>query len=71
MVGKLQCAMYGARDAPQIWQEEVGATLGTLGFTSSMHQPSMYYHTKRDIKIVALVDDFLISGTLSDVQWFW
>ena len=71
LVGKLQCAMYGTRDAPQIWQEEVGATLGALGFTTSMHQPSMYYHSKRDIKMVAHVDDFLISGTLSNVQWFW
>ena len=32
MVGMLQKAMYGLRDAPQVWQEEVRRLLGKLGF---------------------------------------
>ena len=39
MVGKLDKAMYGTRDAPQIWQETVEATMLELVFRSSMLHP--------------------------------
>ena len=31
-MGKLEKAMYGTRDAPQVWQEEVRNTMTELGF---------------------------------------
>ena len=32
MVGKLDRAMYGARDAPATWQAELEKTMSELGF---------------------------------------
>ena len=38
-VGLLQKAMYGSRDAPQIWAKEVQKVMEGLGFVISMFQP--------------------------------
>ena len=42
-VGKLLKAMYGTRDAPAVWQEEVRALLITLGFTQSKINPCVFF----------------------------
>ena len=42
IVGKLNKAMYGTRDAPQIWQEVVEAKMTGLGFRASILHPSIY-----------------------------
>ena len=42
-VGKLERALCGTRDAPQIWQQEVSASLTKLGFHRSVFQPSVFY----------------------------
>ena len=34
-VGRLKKALYGTRDAPQLWQKELGSTLKDLGFKDS------------------------------------
>ena len=36
MVGRLEKALYGTRDAPQAWHEELSKTLQELGFKMSM-----------------------------------
>ena len=41
VVGVLRKAMYGTRDAPQIWQNEVRTTMESLGFCMSILQPSV------------------------------
>ena len=41
-VGKLLKAMYGTRDAPAVWQEEVRKLLVANGFTQSRINPCVF-----------------------------
>jgi hypothetical protein len=63
--------MYGTRDAPQIWASEVAMALEGLGFERSVNQPSVYFHRVREIVVAIHVDDFLISGTVADLEWLY
>jgi hypothetical protein len=67
--GLLEKAMCGARDAPQIWQEVVAEVMMRLGFKASLHHPSVYFHTERDIRVIAHVDDFLRAGDEVQMDW--
>ena len=67
----LKKAMYGTRDAPQIWQKEVQRTMESFGFTMSVLQPSVYYHREKDMIVVVHVDDFLCSGNVADLEWLY
>ena len=69
-MGKLQRAMRGTRDAPQVWQEEVRATMSKLGFKECVTQPGIYYHQSRNLYIVSHVDDFLCVGGMKELVWF-
>ena len=62
LVGKLKKAMYGTRDAPQIWAEVVRSTLDRLGHKQSAFQPAVYYNLEKDVIVVVRVDDFLCTG---------
>ena len=64
LMGRLDKAMYGNRDAPQVWQEEVRATMEELGFTECVTQPGIYHHRQRRVQVVSHVDDFLCIGNL-------
>ena len=70
-VGLLQKAMYGTRDAPQIWAKEVQKVMEELGFVFSMFQPSVYYHPSKDLIVVVHVDDFLCSGEMKELEWLY
>ena len=70
-VGMLQKAMYGTRDAPQIWQREVMGTMEALGLRVSTFQPSLYYHQERELVVIVHVDDFMCSGRETDLQWLY
>jgi len=69
-VGKLKKAMYGTRDAPQVWQGEVRRTLEEMGFTTSIGTPCTYYNEGTDVRVVAHVDDFLVTGPREELQRF-
>ena len=62
LVVKLKKAMYGTRDAPQIWAEVVRSTLDRLGYKQSVFQPAVYYNLEKDVIVVVHVDDFLCTG---------
>jgi hypothetical protein len=68
-VGKLEKALYGTRDAPQAWLEELGSTLTELGFEASVHYPGVYYHPKLDVSMVTHVDDLLCGGPPENLEW--
>jgi hypothetical protein len=68
-VGKLEKALYGTRDAPQAWLEELGATLEELGFSASAHYPGVYYHSGMDVSMVTHVDDLLCGGSPENLAW--
>ena len=69
-MGKLNKAMYGTRDAPQVWQEEVRATMTALGFTECITQPGVYCHEEKTTQVVSHVDDFLCIGPKEALTWF-
>ena len=71
LVGLLQKAMYGTRDAPQIWAKEVQKVMEELGFVISMFQPSVYCHPSKDLIVVVHLDDFLCSGELKELEWLY
>ena len=70
-VGVLRKAMYGTRDAPQIWQKEVQKALEEVGFEMSILQPSVYFHKEKNMLVIVHVDDFLCSGNLEAVEWLY
>ena len=70
-VGVLHKALYGTRDAPQIWQHEIRRVLKAAGFRQSAAQPSVYIHDVRGILLVVHVDDFLISGDPESLEWLF
>ena len=55
-VGKLECAMYGTREAPMIWQDHLRETLLDRKFTESVTRPGVYQHERRDILLCVHVD---------------
>ena len=61
-VGKLEKALYGTRDAPQAWLEELGTTLDNLGFKASAYFPGLYHHEGLQVTMVTHVDDLLCCG---------
>ena len=68
-VGKLLKAMYGTRDAPQVWYEEVRKLMIGLGFVQSFINPCLYYHEGRMLRVLVHVDDFLCTGSESNLNW--
>jgi hypothetical protein len=71
VVGRLRKAMYGTRDAPQIWAGEVARVLTILGFERSVLQPSVYFHRVRQMIVIVHVDDFMCSGSELDCKWLY
>ncbi len=69
-VGQLEKAMYGTRDAPAVWQDELEGTLKELGFVSILSTPCLYYHEELDIRIVAHVDDMMVTGNKGELIKF-
>ena len=63
--------MYGLRDAPQVWQEEVRRILGGLGFVESVTAPCVYYNERTGVRLVTHVDDFLCIGPRSELMEFY
>ena len=69
-MGKLERAMYGTRDAPQVWQEEVRKTMDQLGFKECVAQPGIYVHLERTLQVISHVGDFLCVGPQKELIWF-
>ena len=69
-VGLIQRSLYGARDAPQIWQDHLRDTLQEIEFVESQIKPGLFRHAERDIDLCVHVDDILVSGVLENLRWF-
>ena len=67
-VGRLNRALYGTRDAPLLWQKELGKTLAMLDFVQSRLQPGVYVSKSREIVLVSHVDDLLATGPEEKLQ---
>ena len=68
LVGRLERSLYGTRDAPQIWQEELKETMEAIGYRGCASHPGVYYHPASGAMAVAHVDDVLAIGPKSQLQ---
>ena len=62
VLGKLERSLYGTRDAPQIWQDEVRGNLEQMGYSTCASQPGVYVHPISGVKLLAHVDDIMAMG---------
>ena len=69
-MGKLVRALYGTRDAPLAWQTVVKSDMKEMGFDECKVTNGVFTHRERDLRTVAHVDDFLLSGEGHDLLWF-
>ena len=67
-MGLLQKAMYGTRDAPAVWQHLVHRILSGLVFALSRTAACAYVHHLKQLRVVAHVDDFLVTGPLPELE---
>ena len=70
VIGRLNTAMYGTRNAPLSWQQHLGEHLRNMGFTSGVANPCVPRHPLRDISLVFHVDDILVSADPEQLTWF-
>ena len=68
-VGKLEKAMYGTRDAPAAWQEEINSKLLDLGFIQGISEPCCFHHPLRNITATIHVDDLAAIGPSAGLRW--
>ena len=69
-MGKLVRALYGTRDAPLAWQKLVMEDMNTSGFEECKVTTGVFTHGVRDLRLVAHVDDLLVSGEKHDLTRF-
>ena len=69
-VGKLVRALYGTRDAPLAWLTVVKSDMSEMGFKECKVTNGVFTHPERDLRVVAHVDDFLLSGESHQLEWF-
>ena len=69
-VGKLVKTMYGTRDAPAAWQEEIESTMLELGLRACVSTHCLYYHPTLKIRVVIHVNDLLCIGDKENLGKF-
>ena len=71
LVGKLDKAMYGTRDAPAEWQAELERAMIKLGFRPVVSTPCLYCHSLLDVRVVGHVDDLICVGPRIGLDTFF
>eukprot|EP00971_Amphidinium_carterae_P319363 6347305-Amphidinium_carterae.1 len=66
---KLKRALYGTRDAGQIFQDYINTTLSKVGFVRSQVCGCLFHHREKDVWIVHHGDDFLAVVTEESGAW--
>ena len=69
-MGKLVRALYGTRDAPMAWQTVVKSYMKDMGFDECKVTNGVFTHRERDVRAVAHVNEFPLSGERHDLFWF-
>lgn len=70
-MGKLKKAMYGMRDAPQIWADTVKEKMFELGSNVSGLHPSVGWNVARGLMVVVYVDDVMCIGSVDALGWLF
>ena len=52
---KLDKALYGLKIAPRAWYSRLSAKLQALGFKSSKADTSLFFYSKGDVTLLALL----------------
>lgn len=63
--------MYGTRDAAQNFDRKAEESMESLGFKVGLYNPCLYFHEKKDVRVVRHGDDFFVLGTRAQLQWFF
>ena len=66
-MGRFLKALYGTRDALAVWQRLVRRVMSELGFCASKTAACVYVHRPRGLRVVAHVDDFLVTGPKAEL----
>ena len=69
-MGKLVRALYGTRDAPLAWLTFVKNDMKEMGFQECKVPNGVFTHPERGLRVVAHVDDVLLSGEGHHLLWF-
>ena len=70
MCGKLHTSMYGTSDAPQNWEFAMRTILVEMCCTRGRASPRVYYHAKKQIRLVMHGDDITTLGYDEDLERF-
>ena len=65
MCGRLLRALYGTRQAARAWTK----TLKGVDFQRVKCNPCMYYHPRRDVRVLVHGDDFTVAGNDSELKY--
>lgn len=63
--------IYGEAAAPMLWEQTVAPWIESIGFERGDNEPSVFYHSGRDLLVLLYVDDALADGEQEDVEWFF
>lgn len=69
MVGRLNVAPYGTRDAAKSWQITLTKHLESLGFTRGIGIPAVFRHKERGIWTLVHGDDDVSTGEIEQFDW--
>jgi hypothetical protein len=64
-VCRLKKSLYGLKQTPRAWYENMDVFLMILGFSKSVVDPNLYYHIVGDVCLILVlyVDDLLLIGS--------
>ena len=70
-VGLLPRNMYGCRDAGVNWEFAICKVMTEIGFVQGKASPCIYRHFERQLRVWVHGDDFVPSGHIINVKWFF
>ena len=62
LVLRLNCAIYGLKQAALAWWKELEASMKRLGFTRLHSDAGVFHHKQFNIVVIAYVDDCFFAG---------
>ena len=68
--GRLRRHLYGTRGAAAGWEDEYSAFMIQVGFRRGIVSGCLFHHSGKYLRVVVYGDDFTITGSCSDIDWF-
>ena len=65
---QLDQALYGLKEAPLSWFEQLSEALAEIGFNSLRFDPCVFISADHKIIVVVYVDDITTAGSRSDIN---